>query len=260
MVAAGAACGASGAVGGGGEGAGGAAVRRGVLRVAAAADLRFALDELVGTFRRDRPGTSVRVTYGSSGTLAAQLANGAPFDLFLSADVSYPERLRAEGLVAPGDVFTYAVGRIVVWVPDRSELDVARLGAGALVAPGVRRIAIANPDHAPYGRAAVAALRSLGLYERVRDRLVHGENVAQAAQFVASGAADVGIIPLSLALAPGAGGRWWEVPADRYPPLVQGGAIMRRAADVAMARAFVALLRGPAGRAVLDRYGFREPR
>lgn len=243
-------------------GCGGAtAANRGepALRVAAAADLRYAMKDLVDAFEAAHPGADVEVSFGSSGTLFAQLESRAPFDLYLSADVSYPERLRDDGLVAPDGVFTYAIGRIVVWVRNDSPVDVAGLGMGALVLPSVRKVAIANPEHAPYGRAAVAAMRAAGVYEQVRARLVLGENVAQAAQFVQSGAADVGIVALSLALAPGAGGRWWEIPAELHLPIRQGGAILRWAQDPAAARAFAALLGSPTGREILARYGFEEP-
>jgi molybdate transport system substrate-binding protein len=231
-----------------------------VLRIAAAADLRFALEEVLVAYREAHPEVGVRVSYGSSGTLLSQLENEAPFDVYLSADVAYAERLAAEGLVAPDGVFTYAVGRIVVWAPDASPIDVERLGLRALLHPSVRKVAIANPEHAPYGRAAVAAMRSAGVYERVEDRLVLGENAAQAAQFVQTGAADIGVVPLSLALAPGAGGRRFEIPASAHPPIVQGGAILRWASDLETARAFVDVLLGPAGREALRRYGFEEPR
>lgn len=230
-----------------------------VLRIAAAADLRFALEELLEVYREAHPGVEVRASYGSSGTLFAQLENGAPFDLYLSADVSYPRRLAEEGLVAPPGVFTYAVGRIVVWVPADSPLDVERLGLRALLEPSVRAVAIANPEHAPYGRAAVAAMRWAGVDGAVAGRLVLGENAAQTAQFVQAGAADVGIIPLSLALAPGAEGRWFVIPSHAHPPIVQGGAVLRRATDPEAVRDFVELLLGPTGRGVLDRYGFEEP-
>lgn len=230
------------------------------MRIAAAADLRFALEELLDLYRRDHPGVEASATYGSSGTLFSQLQNEAPFDLYLSADLSYPRALREQGLVAPDGVFPYAVGRIVVWVRDDSPIDVERLGIEALLDPSVRKIAIANPEHAPYGRAAVAALEDFGLYERVRDRSVLGENIAQTAQFVQSGSADVGIIALSLALAPDAGGRYWEIPAERHPPIEQGGAIMRWAADPDAARAFVDLMLGTEGVELLSRYGFEQPR
>lgn len=239
--------------------AGSAATDGSVLRIAAAADLRFALPEILREYRAAHPGVRVTVSYGSSGTLAAQLANRAPFDVYLSADLAYARGLESTGLVAPDGLFTYARGRIVVWVREDSPLEVERLGLRVLLDPAVRMIAIANPEHAPYGRAAVAALERAGIDERVKDRLVLGENIAQTAEYVSSGAADVGIIALSLALAPGAGGRYALIPSELHPPIVQGGAILRWASDPAAARAFVDLLLGPSGRRILARYGFEEP-
>jgi molybdate transport system substrate-binding protein len=232
-----------------------------VLTIAAASDLKFALDEWVREFRAKNPGTEVRVTYGSSGNFSAQLANGAPFDLFLSADVSYPRTLAEQGLVHESGVFLYAVGRLVVWVPKDSPLAVEQLGMKALLEPGAKRIAIANPQHAPYGRAAVAAMKSQGVYDAVQDRLVLGENIAQTAQFVQSGAADVGIIALALALAPAMKeqGRAWEVPLDAYPRMEQGGAILARARNVELAKRFRDGLLGADGRALLERHGFFLP-
>jgi molybdate transport system substrate-binding protein len=227
------------------------------LTIAAASDLKFALDELLVRFREQHPGADIQVTYGSSGNFLAQLSNGAPFDVFLSADVAYPRKLAEQGLVE-GEVFLYAVGRLVVWVPRDSPLPLEQRGLDALREPAARRIAIANPQHAPYGRAAEAALRSLGVYDTVRDRLVLGENIAQTAQFVQSGAADAGIIALALALAPvmREQGRAWEVPLDAYPRMEQGGALLKRAKHPALARAFRDHLLGPEGTAVLKRYGF----
>jgi molybdate transport system substrate-binding protein len=238
-----------------------AATRAGEVAVAAAADLQYALDEVVQAFHVVQPATNVKVTYGSSGNFYAQLRNRAPFDLYLSADVMYPRRLAEDGLALDDDVFLYGIGRIVVWVPQSSPLDIGVLGMQALLEPSVRRIAVANPRHAPYGMAAVAAMRSLGVYPRVERRLVYGENIAQTAQFVQSRAADVGIIALSLALAPPlrASGRYWEVPLKAYPTLEQGGLILDWARDPDAARAFRDFLLGPRGRAILERYGFELP-
>ncbi|MFN8544431.1 MAG: molybdate ABC transporter substrate-binding protein [Candidatus Binatia bacterium] len=238
------------------------AARPGGLAVAAAADLRFAMDEIVAAFRRTRPDVAVTVTYGSSGQFASQLANGAPFDVFFSADAELPRQLAAQGLVLEGSEFLYGVGRIVLWVPRASGLDVRRLGAGTLREPAVHHVAIANPRHAPYGRAAEAALQSLGLAEAVRDKLVLGENAAQTAQLVQSGAAEVGVIALALALAPAlrAEGEYWPVPLDAYPRMDQGGVIMKTARDPGLARAFCAFVLGPSGRATLERWGFSPPR
>jgi molybdate transport system substrate-binding protein len=230
------------------------------VRVAAAADLQFALDDVVAAFKHRRPDVTVVPTYGSSGNFHAQLLNRAPFDVFLSADTEYPRRLRERGL-ARGDVFTYAIGRLAVWVPKGSSLDVEGQGLRALLAPEACRIAIANPRHAPYGRAAEAALRMLGLLEALQPRLVYGENVAQAAQFAQTGAADAGILALSVVLAPALheSGRHVEVPRDAYPTITQAGLILRWARDREAARAFRDFLLGPEGRAVLERHGFGLP-
>ncbi|QRK07525.1 molybdate ABC transporter substrate-binding protein [Archangium violaceum] len=236
--------------------------RKQTLTIAAASDLKFALDEFLAEFRARHPDASIQVTYGSSGNFLAQISNGAPFDVFLSADVAYPRKLAEQGLVDEKEpVFLYAVGRIVVWVPEGSPLAVESLGMEALREPAARRIAIANPQHAPYGRAAEAALKSLGVHEAVKDRLVLGENIAQTAQFVQSGSADAGIIALALALAPAmkGQGRYWEVPLEAYPRMEQGGAILKRAADPELARRFRDELLGPRGRALLGRYGFSLP-
>jgi molybdate transport system substrate-binding protein len=231
------------------------------VRVAAAADLRFALDELLAEFRRARPDINVEATYGSSGNFFAQIQNGAPFDLFLSADTDYPRQLVAKGLAPQGSEFVYAVGHIVVWVRRASALDVEKLGAKPLLDPSVRKVAIANPRYAPYGRAAEAALKSLGLYDKVKDRLVLGDNVAQTAQFVETGAADIGIIGLAQALAPALReqGRFWKVPADAYPRMDQAGVILARARDVPAAEAVREFVLSGQGKEVLKRYGFSVP-
>ena len=228
------------------------------VRVAAAADLRFALDEILAAAAV--PGVSPVVTYGSSGSFFAQIENGAPFDLYLSADAEYPRRLAEKGL-ADGEVFLYAVGRIALWVPNGSKLDVAALGVRALLDPSVRKVAIANPRHAPYGRAAEAALKSLGVWEAVSGKVVLGENVAQAAQFVESGAADAGIVALSLARSPRmrSAGRHVELPLASYPRMDQGGVVLRGARDPGAARALRDALLGPRGREVLREYGFFLP-
>jgi molybdate transport system substrate-binding protein len=231
-----------------------------VLTIAAAADLKFALDDLVKQFEEKYPATKVNVTYGSSGNFFAQFQNGAPFDLFFSADIGYPRKLAEKGLGAD-DVFLYAIGCIVVWVPKDSPVAVDKLGIKALLEPSIRKIAVANPDHAPYGRAAVAALKALNVYDQVASRLVYGENIAQTAQFVQSGAADVGILALSLAVAPQMrdAGRFWQVPLDAYPRMEQGGIILKSAKNLETARAFRDFVLGDHGREVLKHYGFYLP-
>jgi molybdate transport system substrate-binding protein len=229
------------------------------IRVAAAADLKFALDELDAQYQK-QTGKKIDVSYGSSGNFFAQIQNGAPFDLLLSADIEYPRKLEAAGLAEPGTLYEYAVGRIVIWMPADARADVAKLGWKALLEPGLERIAIANPEHAPYGRAAVAALRNAGVYEQVRRRLVYGENIAQAAQFVASGSAQAGILALSLAVSPPMrAGKRWEIPADMHPPIEQGAIILKSAKDKEGARAFLAFLKSDAARKILESYGFVLP-
>ncbi len=226
------------------------------LRVAAAADLKFALEEVVRN-----SGQPVEVAYGASGNFYAQLQNRAPFDVFLSADVTYPERLEEQGLAARGSRFVYAIGRLALWTPAGSGIDVERLGLEALRDPRIRRVAIANPQHAPYGRAAEAALRKAGVYDQVREKLVYGENVAQAFQFTESGAAEAGVVALSLAAAPPAAekGRYWEVPQEWFPKLEQGGVVLAWTAQPDAAYRFCQFLTGPRGRAALVRFGFRLP-
>ncbi|HEY3399451.1 MAG TPA: molybdate ABC transporter substrate-binding protein [Geothrix sp.] len=228
------------------------------LAIAAAADLQFALVEVKAAFAKARPGTEVTVTYGSSGNFYTQLTNKAPFDLFLSADLEYPKKLVAAGLADASTEFVYSRGRLVLWVPKGSPIPMEQLGMKALLHPAARKVAIANPRHAPYGRAAEAALTKLRLFEAVKPRLVYGENIGQTAQFVQTGAADIGILALSLAKAPvlAASGRTWEVPLDAYPPLDQGGVILNHARNRADALAFQAFLRSPGGLEILRRYGF----
>src|SRR5438270_1183070 len=182
------------------------------LNVAAASDLSFAMKELAASYEK-QTGTAVKVTLGSSGNFFTQIQNGAPFDLFFSADIDYPRKLEAAGLGEPGTVYQYATGNIVIWVPAGSRLEVSK-GLAVLTDPTVRKIAIANPKHAPYGRAAVAAMTKQGIYDKITDKLVFGENISQTAQFVESGNADVGIIALSLALAPAIAdkGKYFELP------------------------------------------------
>jgi molybdate transport system substrate-binding protein len=235
------------------------AAEQAAVRVAAAADLKFTMGEIVEAFRRERPSIDVMVTYGSSGNFYAQLSNHAPFDIFFSADVDYPRRLIRQGLALADSEFLYGVGRLVVWVPRTSPIEVEKLGMQGLLSPSVRKIAIANPRHAPYGRAAEAAMKSLGVYDQVKDRIVFGDSVMQTAQFVDSGGAEIGIISGSLALASPLRdkGRFWEVPIDAYPRREQGGVILAWAQNQAAAEAFRDFVLSEGGRALLRRHGFR---
>jgi molybdate transport system substrate-binding protein len=230
------------------------------VRVAAAADLKFALDEVAARLARQQPSIRIAATYGSSGSVHAQLRQRAPFDVYLSADVEYPRDLVAHGIGSDRDLFTYALGRIVVWVPRQSKLAIESQGLRAL--QGASRVAIANPRHAPYGKAAEEALRQAGVWTSVSRKVVLGENVAQAAQFVQSGAADASIIAKSLALAPAmrSAGRFWEVPESAYAPLTQGGLILPWAVSRDAAVRVRDYLLSDAGRELLMANGFSLPR
>lgn len=227
------------------------------LTVAAASDLRFALDEVVSAFGAIYPGDAIAVVYGSSGKLYTQIESGAPFDLYFSADIAYPRRLVESG-AASGAVTPYARGRLVLW---SGSLEESKLTLEALVDPAVTRIAIANPDHAPYGERAEEALRAAGVWDRVAAKIVYGENVSQAAQFVETGNAQVGILALSLALSPPLAGRghYRLVPEQLHGALEQGFVVIRRAAASELARRFADFATGPAARAILIRYGFVLP-
>ena len=236
------------------------AASRGRVRVAAAADLNQALGAVIAGFGAAHD-VDVTVSYGSSGTFYAQLLNEAPFDLFLSADLHYPNELASRGLTLPQTGFTYAVGRLVLWAPAASPLAIDRDGFAALTDASITHLAIANPEHAPYGRAAVAAMQSAGVYDRLRAKLVLGENVAQTMQFAQSGAADAAIVARSLTFAPDikGTGRVFDIPPATYPRMDQGGVIMRWAADPEAARALRGFLLSADGRAILERSGFALP-
>jgi molybdate transport system substrate-binding protein len=231
----------------------------GAVTIAAAADLNDAMSELIAQFEK-ASGCSTRLSTGSSGNFFSQIENGAPFDVFFSADVEYPRKLEAEGLAVPGSVFVYGTGKIVLWVRNESRLDLSK-GLTALRDPSVRKVAIANPQHAPYGRAAEEALRKSGVYDVVKDRLVLGENISQAAQFVESGNADAGILALSLAVSPGLKeeGRYAKIPENLYAPIEQGAALLRNSPNPQAARAFLEFVKTPSAAAVLERYGFKVP-
>jgi molybdate transport system substrate-binding protein len=229
--------------------------------VAAAADLKFAMEEIIQEFQKDHPDITVKVSYGSSGNFYSQLSNQAPFDLFFSADIGYPRKLSEQGLILTATEFLYALGRLAIWVPKSSPINVERLKMEAIRHESVHHIAIANPVHAPYGKAAEAALRSAGLWDAVQSKIVLGQNVSQALQFIQSGNAEVGIVAFSLAVAPGIKdqGRYWQIPLDAYPRLEQGGVILKWAKNPEAAQGFREFVTGSKGRSLLKRYGFYWP-
>ena len=231
------------------------------LSVAAAANLKPALEEVGRAFERKRGGARVVITYGASGVFVSQIHQGAPFDVFLSADREYPARLIQSGLATAEDEVVYAIGKLVLWVPRGSPLDIEMAGLRSVADRRLRKLAIANPAIAPYGRAAVAALEAAGVYRAVKDRLVLGANVSQTAQFAESGAADAALLPLSLARIPllQQSGRAVAVPDAWYPRLEQSGVVLRSSPRAALGRAFLSFLTGPAGREILARHGYGLP-
>ncbi len=230
------------------------------ITVAAAADLNYALKDLAARFEH-QTGDTVKLSFGSSGNLFSQIQSGAPFDLFFSADEQYPRKLAAAGLMDAASLRSYAVGHLVLWMPNTSGVDPRRLKMDALLQPSVKQIAIANPQHAPYGRAAMAALEHFGLKEKLASKLVFGENISQAAQFVQSGNAQAGLIALSLALSPAMKdtGKYWELPSDSYPEIRQTAGIVSSSKSKHAAQAFLDYVASPEGAAVLEQYGFGTP-
>jgi molybdate transport system substrate-binding protein len=231
-----------------------------VVTVAAASDLTYAMKDIAADFEKSAA-CSVRLSFGSSGNFETQIENGAPFDVFFSADIEYPRTLEAKGLASPGSTYLYGIGKLILWVRNDSKLDVSK-GLDALRDPSVKKIAIANPLHAPYGRAAEEALRKAGLYDAVKDRLVLGENISQTAEFAETGNADAGLLALSLVLSPALKdkGRYFQIPDGLYSSIQQGAVVLRGSKNLQSAQAFLDYIKTPAESATLERYGFVLPR
>ncbi len=227
------------------------------ITIAAAADLKYAMDEIITEFKKINPESNVEVVYGSSGKANTQILQGAPFDMFFCADIKYPLDLYKKGICA-SKVKTYAWGRIVLW---SATIDSSKLSMSILTDSSISRIAIANPIHAPYGERAREALMSLGLWEKVEKKLVYGENIAQAAQFVTSGNAQIGILALSIAMNPELlkKGRYLLIPDTLHAPLEQGYVITKRAADNKLARKFADFMEEKLSRTIMKKYGFILP-
>ena len=227
------------------------------IRIAAASSIKFALDSIVQAFEARQPGR-VDVSYGSSGKLFEQISNGAPFDIFFSADMNYPSLLREKNM-AVSEPYIYGVGRLVVW---SKKIDVRNTGIKSLLDPVVKKISIANPLYAPYGKRAEEALVHYELLDKVKSRLVYGQNISQAAQFVTSGAADVGIIALSLALSPNMKretGVYFIIPESSHLPLEHGLVITRHGEGNNFAKGFVDFVKGEQAVAILLHFGFMSP-
>ena len=230
------------------------------LTVAAAADLSNALKDIGDAFEK-KTGTHVRLSFGASGALTQQIENGAPFDVFFSADMDYPRQLIRDAQADGPTLYEYAIGKLVLWVPADSPLDVEHKGMSVLLDASVNKISIANPQHAPYGRAAVEALKHAGLYDRLRDKFVTGENISQAVQFVESGNAQAGFVALAHAIAPAmrGKGKYWEVPADYYAPLAQGVVVISRSSHKKEAEQFLEFVKSSEAKEVFQKYGFTVP-
>jgi len=229
------------------------------IRVAAASDLQGVMPEIVKAFE-DQTGERVDVAYGSSGNFFAQIQNGAPFDLFFSADDEFPLKLIQSGRAKPRSAAVYGVGGLVLWMPANAKCDPQAEKWNCLLKPEVSKLAIANPAHAPYGRAAIAALQSAHIYEQVRAKFVFGENIAQAAQFAQSGSAQAGILACAQLRATAMrDGKRWVIPRDSYPTIRQTVVVLKAAQDKSVAENFVKFVTEGPGRQLLEQSGFQPP-
>lgn len=224
------------------------------LLVAAAADLQFAFTDLGQKFT-EQTGQEIEFSFGSTGNLTTQIENGAPFDILAAADIAFVDRLKEQGLIIPDTQQLYAQGHIVLVVNREAGVQATELQD--LLDPSIIRVAIANPEHAPYGKAAEEALQSAGLWDELQPKLVLGENVRQTLQFVQTGDAAVGIVALSIAEVPEV--TYTLLPAELYNPLNQSMAVIKATQNEAAARAFLGFVNGPQGRPVMKKYGFLLP-
>lgn len=230
------------------------------LHVAAASDLTGCIDKVNTGFEKTMPGVNVKVSLGASGNFFAQIKHGAPFDVFLSADMKYPAELAAAGLADKASLFAYAHGRLAL-LSSNASFD-PTVGFRLLADPAISRIAIANPDVAPYGRAAKAAIEQAGLWNAVKSRLVFGENIAQTLQFVTSGNAQVGVVSAAQlhALSGSSPSKMWILPADSHPAIEQGAILTRKGKTHPAALQYLRFLRSEQGRDILGKCGFTLPK
>ena len=225
--------------------------------IAAAADMKFAMDSIITAYKAQNPGADIEVTYGSSGKFFQQITNGAPFDIFFSADVDYPNKLKDNGLTI-GAIKTYGIGQIVLW---SKKTDPNKEQMNTLLGAGINKIAIANPRHAPYGKRAEESLKYYNIYDKIQSKIVFGENISQTAQFVTTGAADIGIVALSLALSPAMqkeNGTYYVIPEESHTPLEQAYALLKHSAGNSTATQFYNFISSPAAINILKYYGFAQ--
>ncbi|RFC36415.1 MAG: molybdate transport system substrate-binding protein [Candidatus Nitrotoga sp. LAW] len=228
------------------------------ITIVAASSIKFAMTDIVNKFNAEHHNNEVKPIYGASGKFTSQIQNGAPFDMFFAADTNFPQILKIEGLTST-DPVVYAIGKLVIW---SSTMDATKLTLQKLSEPAIRKLAIANPELAPYGMRAKEAMKSAGVWEKIKDKLVFGENVEHTAQMVSTGAADAGIIPLSLALNPAMvkQGGYSLIDDGIHEPLAQAFVITKRAKGSALARQFAAYFQTPEARKIMESYGFVVPK
>jgi molybdate transport system substrate-binding protein len=225
--------------------------------VAAASDLKFAMDSIIDVYQKQAPDNKIYVTYGSSGKFFEQIQYNAPFDIYFSADIDYPKKLKDKGLTL-SVVKTYGIGRIVVW---SKIIDPNIKGMGSFLDPEIKKIAIANPTHAPYGARAKESLDYFEIYDKVKNKLVYGENISQTTQFVTTGAADIGIVALSLALSPNVkkeGGKYFVIPENTHVQLEQGYVILKHAQGKELATNFYDFIASSTAVKILTHFGFKQ--
>lgn len=221
----------------------------GEVNIAAAADMKYALDDIAKVYMKRHPDTKINTMFGSSGKAFTQISNGAPYDIYYSADIDYPKKLKAAGKVV-GEVKPYAIGRIVLW---SSTIDTTK-GLNTLLSPNVKKIAIANPEHAPYGRAAVAALKSYGIYDKIKDKLIYGENINQTAQYAQTKAADIAVLALSITSSPALRDTpSFLIPKESHPELAQGYVLVKNNPE---AKDFISFFETKEANEILKKYGF----
>jgi molybdate transport system substrate-binding protein len=225
------------------------------ITIVAAANLKVALDSITTVFKIQYPNSNTQVIYGASGKLFEQISNGAPFDLFFSADMDYPNKLKDKNLTV-SKVKIYAIGKLVLW---SKKTDPNKKKIYGLLDANINKISIANPNTAPYGEKAVESMKFYNVYDKVKNKLVFGENITQAAQFVTSGAAAIGIVALSLALSPNMqkeGGQYYIIPEKSHRPLEQGCVILKHAQGNWSATQFYNFISSKKATAILKYYGY----
>lgn len=231
----------------------------GIAKITAASDLIYAFNQMKSMFEKQNPGDKILISFGSSGKAYTQIKNGAPYDMYFSANMKYVQNLEKKGFTVTVPKI-YAYGRIGLWLPKDKKIDISK-GLSILLDPRIKKIAIANPEHAPYGVAALGALKNQKYYKKIKDKMVTGENVSQVAAFVQSGAADIAVLPISLALSKRLKkkGNFYLFPENWHNPIIQGYAILKHGKDNQTAKKFENFVSSKEAREIFNRYGFKLP-